>query len=102
MRPPVRYTLCILICDVSYGATLVIGSTPASKSGWCIASWYCCPKNLTVHSTYLGDVSSPQHAILLAGGVQGMVCLERPAPETISPFPVKTFTDPDAVKIPMH
>ena len=34
-----------------------VGSSPASKSGWCIASWYCCPKNLTVHSTYLGDVS---------------------------------------------
>jgi len=33
------------------------GSTPASKTGWCIASWYCCPKNLTVHSTYLGDVN---------------------------------------------
>ena len=33
------------------------GSTPPSKTGWCISSWYCCPKNLTVHSTYLGDVN---------------------------------------------
>jgi hypothetical protein len=33
------------------------GSTPRSKTGWCIASWYCCPKGLTTHSTYLGDVA---------------------------------------------
>jgi len=33
-----------------------IGSTPASTTGWCIASWYCCPKGLTVHSPYIGDV----------------------------------------------
>ena len=34
-----------------------VGAAPASETGWCIASWYCCPKNLTVHSPYLGDVA---------------------------------------------
>jgi len=37
--------------------TNCVGSSPASRTGWCIASWYCCPQNLTVHSPYLGDVS---------------------------------------------
>eukprot|EP00040_Diaphanoeca_grandis_P024935 m.137767 g.137767 ORF g.137767 m.137767 type:complete len:295 (+) comp29945_c0_seq1:111-995(+) len=42
---------------LTYGPeTNCVGSTPRSKTGWCIASWYCCPKNLTVHSPYLGDV----------------------------------------------
>jgi len=27
-----------------------------STTGWCFASWYCCPKNLTVHSAYVNDV----------------------------------------------
>jgi hypothetical protein len=33
------------------------GWCKASKTGWCFSSWYCCPKNLTVHSTYLQDVA---------------------------------------------
>ena len=32
------------------------GWCKASKTGWCFASWYCCPKNLTVHSDYVLDV----------------------------------------------
>lgn len=27
-----------------------------SSTGWCFASWYCCPANITVHSTYVQDV----------------------------------------------
>ena len=26
-------------------------------AGWCFASWYCCPKNVTVHSAYVQDVT---------------------------------------------
>jgi len=28
-----------------------------SSTGWCFSSWYCCPKNLTVHSKYVQDVT---------------------------------------------
>lgn len=43
---------------LTYGPkTNCLGSSPASTSGWCISSWYCCPKNLTIHSPYLGDVT---------------------------------------------
>ena len=27
-----------------------------SETGWCFASWYCCPQDLVVHSAYLQDV----------------------------------------------
>lgn len=27
-----------------------------STTGWCFSSWYCCPKNLTTHSTYIIDI----------------------------------------------
>lgn len=29
-----------------------------SSTGWCFSSWYCCPKNLTVHSAYIQDVKA--------------------------------------------
>ena len=32
------------------------GWCKASKTGWCFSSWYCCPKNITVHSPYIQDV----------------------------------------------
>ena len=32
------------------------GWCKTSSTGWCFASWYCCPKNLTVHSPYIQDV----------------------------------------------
>jgi hypothetical protein len=32
------------------------GWCSGSAFGWCFASWYCCPANLTVHSKYLLDV----------------------------------------------
>ena len=28
-----------------------------STTGRCFASWYCCPKSLTVHSAYIQDVT---------------------------------------------
>ena len=28
-----------------------------SSTGWCFSSWYCCPKNLTVHAPYVHDVT---------------------------------------------
>lgn len=28
-----------------------------STTGWCFSSWYCCPKNLAVHSAYIQDVT---------------------------------------------
>ena len=27
-----------------------------STTGWCFSSWYCCPKDLTVHSNYIQNV----------------------------------------------
>jgi hypothetical protein len=33
------------------------GWCKASSTGWCFASWYCCPKNITVHSAYVQDVT---------------------------------------------
>ena len=42
---------------LTYGPnTNCLESHNKSKSGWCISSWYCCPKNITVHSPYLGEV----------------------------------------------
>ena len=42
---------------LTYGPnTNCLESNPKSKTGWCISSWYCCPKNITVHSPYLGSV----------------------------------------------
>ena len=36
---------------LTYGPnTNCLESHTKSKSGWCISSWYCCPKNITVHS----------------------------------------------------
>ena len=32
------------------------GWCKTSSTGWCFASWYCCPKNLRVHSDYIQDV----------------------------------------------
>jgi len=32
------------------------GWCKGSTTGWCFASWYCCPNNLTVHSAYVNDV----------------------------------------------
>lgn len=32
------------------------GWCKASSTGWCFSSWYCCPKNVTVHSPYINDV----------------------------------------------
>ena len=33
------------------------GWCKASKTGWCFASWYCCPKSITVHAPYVQDVT---------------------------------------------
>lgn len=33
------------------------GWCKSSSTGWCFSSWYCCPKNLTVHSAYVQDVA---------------------------------------------
>ena len=33
------------------------GWCKTSSTGWCFSSWYCCPKNITVHSTYIQDVT---------------------------------------------
>ena len=42
---------------LTYGPnTNCLGSKPKSETGWCISSWYCCPKNISVHSPYLGNV----------------------------------------------
>jgi len=27
-----------------------------SRYGWCMASWYCCPSSVTVHSTYIQNI----------------------------------------------
>ena len=34
------------------------GWCKASKTGWCFSSWYCCPKNITVHTKYIQDVEN--------------------------------------------